>query len=358
MAEYIRAKYPKVDVKLLDVLSRKSVVQRSLSDSTTFLLTSVFAPLYDFIWRSGSLKPIYDFFVWFRMRSSDLKKDVAGFDPDGVICTHSLATSLALSFRKRQSIRPVPIFAVSTDYGVHPYWPKRGLDGFFVANEASKRTLVSRGVKLSRVFAYGIPIRSGLGQSKAKPKTLKYFQFKDALKIVVLAGGRKAGPYVAMWPKIYRVLALLQKDNTVKVELNIVLGEAKFAKLFFDEMGTRLPNVHVRGYVQNMPDLLKEADMVVCKPGGLIVAETLAAGLPLLLINKGGGQEAQNANFIMASKAGLLIKKPEGIVDFLHDASVHPARLASLRRYAAKVSKPNSARDVSNYVLSKFNSNS
>jgi UDP-N-acetylglucosamine:LPS N-acetylglucosamine transferase len=48
---------------------------------------------------------------------------------------------------------------------------------------------------------------------------------------------------------------------------------------------------HVYGYVNDMPSLMLAADLIVCKAGGLIVSEALAAGLPLLLVEVIPGME-------------------------------------------------------------------
>ncbi len=46
------------------------------------------------------------------------------------------------------------------------------------------------------------------------------------------------------------------------------------------------------------------ADAIICKAGGLIVTESLACGLPLLLVDILPGQEAGNAEMILQGGAG------------------------------------------------------
>ena len=51
-------------------------------------------------------------------------------------------------------------------------------------------------------------------------------------------------------------------------------------------------------FVENMPAMMRAADLIACKAGGLIVTESLASGLPLLLIHALPGQEIGNADYV------------------------------------------------------------
>jgi 1,2-diacylglycerol 3-beta-galactosyltransferase len=44
-----------------------------------------------------------------------------------------------------------------------------------------------------------------------------------------------------------------------------------------------------------MPTMMRAADAIICKAGGLTVTESLACGLPLLLTDVIPGQETGNA---------------------------------------------------------------
>ena len=69
------------------------------------------------------------------------------------------------------------------------------------------------------------------------------------------------------------------------LELALVAGGDEALRQRWADVEWHLP-AHVYGYVNNMPSLMMAADFIVCKAGGLIVSEALAAGLPALV---GGG---------------------------------------------------------------------
>jgi processive 1,2-diacylglycerol beta-glucosyltransferase len=284
-----------------------------------------------------------------------LQKEVRNFRPDMVICTHSLAASVTLMFKEKFAFNELPIFVVTTDYGIHPYWPLRGIQSYFVANNPSKKTLLGRGVR-APIFVFGIPVRSGIqGRQRSRPRQLVFYTQRDALKVLILAGGSKSAHYATLWPRIYTLLSLAGENPELPLEMNVVLGNATLARLFFENMSERPKNIHIRGYINNMPALLQETDVVICKPGGLIIAETLAAGLPVLLMNKGGGQEAENAKFIHASGAGLLSRSPERIFEALVRLAEKPAERTRFIRAAQKLGKPLAADKIVAEIVRQTN---
>jgi UDP-N-acetylglucosamine:LPS N-acetylglucosamine transferase len=57
--------------------------------------------------------------------------------------------------------------------------------------------------------------------------------------------------------------------------------------------------------------LIRAADVVVGKPGGLTVAEALACGRPLLAARALGGQEGFNVRFLERHGVGQLVQETE-----------------------------------------------
>jgi UDP-N-acetylglucosamine:LPS N-acetylglucosamine transferase len=61
-----------------------------------------------------------------------------------------------------------------------------------------------------------------------------------------------------------------------------------------------------------MPQLMRAADCIITKAGGLIVTESLASGLPMLLVDVTPGQEKGNAEYVVKNGAG------EQAIDAVH----------------------------------------
>ena len=63
--------------------------------------------------------------------------------------------------------------------------------------------------------------------------------------------------------------------------------------------------VKVLPYTTQVPELMSISDIVVTKPGGLTSTESLASGLPMVLINPIPGQEEENAQFLECAGVGI-----------------------------------------------------
>jgi UDP-N-acetylglucosamine:LPS N-acetylglucosamine transferase len=105
--------------------------------------------------------------------------------------------------------------------------------------------------------------------------------------------------------------------------------------------------VHIYNFVKNMPTLMRAADAIICKAGGLIVTESLAAGLPLLLTDVIPGQETGNANYVVNGGAGELIEEPLQALEALaHWLSNDQAVLNERAANAVKLGRPRAAYDI------------
>ncbi len=58
----------------------------------------------------------------------------------------------------------------------------------------------------------------------------------------------------------------------------------------------------ILGYTNQMHELLRAADVVVTKPGGLTTAESLASGCPMAIAEPIPGQEDRNADFLLENR--------------------------------------------------------
>ena len=72
--------------------------------------------------------------------------------------------------------------------------------------------------------------------------------------------------------------------------------------------------VQLYNWVENMPMLMKAADFIISKAGGLIVSESLACGLPMLITEALPGQETGNVHYIVENQAGAWASSPPEVL--------------------------------------------
>jgi processive 1,2-diacylglycerol beta-glucosyltransferase len=113
------------------------------------------------------------------------------------------------------------------------------------------------------------------------------------------------------------------------------------------------PQVQLRqlGFVDYVDDLLVASDLVITKSGGLITAEALARGAPMVVVSPIPGQEEWNADFVTGAGAGVQLRGAEMVPYAVVSLLADPERLAIMRRNSARVGRPRAALDIAEHVL-------
>src|SRR5205814_9713890 len=94
----------------------------------------------------------------------------------------------------------------------------------------------------------------------------------------------------------------------VPIEVVVVTGRNGKAKQQLEAVA--LPARHrvkILGYTQQMDELMGLADLVVSKPGGLTISETMAKGAGLVIVNPVPGQEERNSDFLLENGAAIKV---------------------------------------------------
>jgi 1,2-diacylglycerol 3-beta-galactosyltransferase len=109
----------------------------------------------------------------------------------------------------------------------------------------------------------------------------------------------------------------------------------------------------IHGFVREMPDFMRAADILLTKAGPGTVTEALNAGLPMILYSRLPGQEDGNVAFVVAEGAGVWAPKPREIVNVLQDWIEHPEKRLEAAENCRRVAHPNAARDIA-HILAEW----
>src|SRR5260370_2699470 len=103
-------------------------------------------------------------------------------------------------------------------------------------------------------------------------------------------------------------------DHTISqarlpVQLLIITGRNKrlYVHLQRTRSHLRVP-AKVYGFVQNMPELMHAADVIITKAGPGTICEALACNLPIILSGDGPGQEDGNVDFVVTNGVGVIAR--------------------------------------------------
>jgi processive 1,2-diacylglycerol beta-glucosyltransferase len=92
------------------------------------------------------------------------------------------------------------------------------------------------------------------------------------------------------------------------------------------------------------------SDVIITKPGGLTISESLVMGLPMILISAIFGQETRNIEIMERYGAGCSITHIKSIKDKIIDYMTHPEQLNAVKEKIAQVKRPNAAKEISDVV--------
>ena len=251
-------------------------------------------------------------------------------NPNVIVATHPnyLAPLKTLFTLMRRSI---PIITVVTDMGdVHLMWFNDVSTFTLVPTQRVYATALEQKLNPNSVRVTGIPVNPALGDA-AQPKAA----FRSALGLdpnlttVLVSGSQRVN-------NLMNAVRVLNHSN-LPIQLILVAGGDDETHAALEATEWHLP-VRLYNFTRDMPTLMRASDAIVCKAGGLMVTESLAAGLPLLLIDVIEGQETGNAEYVANHEAGLVVKDPLDLLEAAYhwlSGDQAPLRAAADRARAA-----------------------
>jgi 1,2-diacylglycerol 3-beta-galactosyltransferase len=273
--------------------------------------------------------------------------------PDIVVSVHPLVNFVTIRALRQLGLR-IPFITVVTDLvSIHYSWFAPGADAYIVPTEQARQLYLKRGLEPRRVSMLGMPIDPKFTRAvAAKAELQKRFELQAGVPVVLLVGGGDgAGGLQAA------VRAISQAR--LPVQLLVVTGRNK--RLYAQLQRTR-ERLHVPtkifGFVQNMPELMHAADVIITKAGPGTICEALACHLPIILSGYVPGQEEGNVDYVVKNEMGVLALNASTLIDALR-RYVKPGSLETKRALenGQKLSKPFASFDIARMLLSYLPAN-
>ena len=260
------------------------------------------------------------------------------YEPDAVISTFPVAGGVVTDIKHQ---RPMVSATVVTDYGAHNQWLHPSTDLYFVACKEVREDLVVRGISWDRVVVSGIPVHEKFSEPVDRAAVRKEFRLNDRFTALLTAAAGSVGD----------VRDIAEELAERGIQVAAVTGSNRRLRRRLDTLERRQPLIRVFGYSHEMHKMMRAADVLVGKAGGLTVSEALAMGLPLIIFNPVPGQELFNVDFLVNYGAGLAARDEEDVVEKVRFLSTHPDRLEQMASNAGQLGKPAAAATVCERVL-------
>ncbi len=272
-----------------------------------------------------------------------LKQRLQSFRPDTVVATQMMPAAVLAALKRRGDLDDVPAVGVLTDYGVHDLWLRSNMDHYCVATDSIAAELRARGIREDSIAVTGIPLMSGFRQPMPQVEARRQLGM-DAHRpaVLITGGGYGIGAAEAL-------AAILASDLDCQVLVAAAGQDANRRPL--EALASRYSG-RARLFLDKveMPLLVRAADVVVGKPGGLSVSEALACGRPFLATSSLGGQESFNVTYLQRHRVGDLIGSEE-LVPRLRRWLADPLELARSQARAWSLGCRHGASSIANAVL-------
>ena len=286
-----------------------------------------------------------------KILSIKLYKLLKDFEPNLIVSTHPFGSQMCAYLKKHGKLN-AKIATVMTDYAPHDQWLvfNKYVDYYFVSHDGMKKELHEKGIPNEKIFATGIPLSNKFLLKYDKPTILKSFGLSPDKKTVLFFGGGEFGLGKTQTFKIFKSFVECPEN----IQIVAISGKNQKMKEAFENLVESLnktDSVKILEYTNQVPELMSISDLVVTKPGGLTTTESLASGLPIVVINPIPGQEEENATYLEENKVAIWLKKDDNVEAILKDLFSNPEKMQEMKIRARLLAKKNSTKDICKILL-------
>ena len=269
-------------------------------------------------------------------------KIIKEFNPDVILGTGGYVCWPIITAGKRMGI-PTAIHESNIIPGLTTKLLARKCDLVLLNREEAKRHL-SNSTNFKTV---GNPLRNDFKKTGRKDARAKLKVGENDCLIVSFGGSIGS-------EKMNDVIIDLMKTYTSK-EKNIrhihAVGKRYYKEI--EKANEGLGGCSIVPFIEDMPEYLNAADIVICRCGAMTISEICEVGVPAILIpspNVAANHQLANGNILKNAGGAILIEEKNLNVDTLKNAVIKLKSDKNGRKTRAKtlkaLSTPNSAKDI------------
>ncbi len=281
-----------------------------------------------------------------KSKHEKLAKLFAEFQPDTVICTQAFPCGMVADYKETYHL-PIALIGVLTDFAPHSYWIYNTIDYYIVPAEEIKIKLINKGVDQQKIKVCGIPIDPKFGIQHDRKTIIKRLELDESIPtILIMGGGQGLGPI--------REAVRALKDSTMDFQLIVVAGTNRKILRWLKKV--RLKNgrkILTYEFADNIDQLMEIASFVITKAGGMTVSESLAKGLPLMIVKPIPGQEMHNTKFLTEKKIACHVKNVKTLGGEIQRLLKDDQRLKQMAEAAFFYGRPRSAHHIAQIALNQ-----
>lgn len=337
-----------VNCEVLDVYKYISPI---LSDSVekgyligTHYTPGVYGRIYRIAEKSESQKKLFSMGKFSNsIFGQKLLRYINETGPDVIITTH-MFTAVHLTYLAPH-IPNIMTIGIVTDFKMHPYWESTDLDYYVTASRLMDYQCAKKGISHNKILPFGIPVQKKFSKSIPKEEAKKILGIDNEYTILIMMGSMGYGNVT----KIVRQIDNIGAD----FQMLCVCGHNTKAKKSLEKMNIR-HKVYSYGYVDNVDIMMDAAEFIITKPGGVTMSESLAKGLPVILVNPIPGQEDRNQEFLVNNGLAMAVSDTYPVDEAVYQLLCNEWRREHFSEGIKWISNPNSAKDLGDFIVERL----
>jgi UDP-N-acetylglucosamine:LPS N-acetylglucosamine transferase len=267
--------------------------------------------------------------------------------PHVVVSVHPLTQHMFARVLKELGLaRRIPLVTVVTDpyYGFWKGWACDDVSLYLVASDDARRQLIDYGIAPERIKISGMPVHPKFdfpGEHAAQTARMALGLDAEKFTVFVNAGWEGGGNIPEIFRELVRgeldvqAIFLAGKNEALRHEAESIAADAKFP-------------VKVIGYSDEVEKLMRAANVMISKLGGLTTFEALSCQVPIIadVTTEPMPQEASTANMVVKRGAAVMLQKASDVVPVIRRMIDDSKHYASLRAATITLAIPNATRRI------------
>jgi len=233
------------------------------------------------------------------LNAPKIEKLFKSYNPHIIISAFPVWDYLAsLIIKKLGNIKFISL--VTDSISIHTAWVTGNPSIHIVANEETAISLKKLGVPENKIRTLGFPVKLEFSTPTYRESFLKNLNLDPQKYTIVLQPAAE---------KVKTTIKMIQEIHEHFQDLNLIVICGRNSQIFpklekFDHQ----KNTRIIGWTNQMPEFIKNADLIITKAGGATVMECIAAKKPMIITQVIPGQEMGNAELIKIHEVGIIQK--------------------------------------------------
>ncbi len=289
---------------------------------------------YKFLDNKRRMDTIYDL-LWPYVRPR-VQKMIKEHPCDLLVSVHSIVNQPVLRIKDKHT----PFITVVVDLVSTPaFWYEKDSDLIITPTAPAYERGIRLGIPNEKLRLIGLPISTKFDEVReSKLEIRRRLGWHEHRPVVLLIGG---GEGMGKIGKTAEAINSMQ----LPVSLVVVTGKNEALKTKLEKKKWQIP-AHIFGFVHEIPEFMRAADILITKAGPTTLCEAFTMGLPVIISSYVPGQERGNVVYTIQNNAGVYAPTVERVISSIRYWLDNPHEMEKTAEYSRKLAHPQAAREI------------